>query len=356
MQTQGMTDKLEGIVDDLLEDHRLSGEKLKVLLDHREEVRQTLAREASSLTDRVFHRKIYVRGLIELSNICKNNCYYCGIRRGNHNLHRYRLSQEEILQAVKLGTDMGFKTFVLQGGEDPLLDDDFYLDLVRKIKGINPQAALTLSIGERSYQSYEKLKKAGANRFLLRHETKNKKHYRKLHPKEMSLENRIQCLYDLKELGYQTGTGMMVGSPGQSLDHLVEDLVFIQDLEPEMVGIGPYIPHEDTPFSGEKPGSVELTVFLIHLLRLLLPYANIPATTSLNTLSPQGRDLAIQGGANVYMPNLTPAYHRKDYALYKDKACFNIEAAENLKDLKEVMEKIGYDLVMARGDFEVKHV
>lgn len=351
-----MKKHLTKVVETLVKEHKLSKEDLKSLLENQREVQEILAKEAHLLTQKNFHNKIYVRGLIEISNFCKNNCYYCGIRKGNHKVHRYRLGLDEIMESVKLGTSMGFQTFVLQGGEDPTFTDDFYCQVIREIKRVNPNTAITLSIGERTYASYEKLKHAGADRFLLRHETKNKDHYQKLHPKEMDLENRIQCLYDLKKLGYQTGTGIMVGSPGQTIQYILEDLLFIQDLKPEMVGIGPYIPHEDTPFRDEKAGSVEETVFLIHLLRLLLPYANIPATTSLNTLSPKGRDRAIQGGANVYMPNLTPACYRKDYALYKDKACFEIEAAENLQDLKKMMKKLGYEVVMARGDFEVKNV
>lgn len=351
-----MRKELNQIIEKLQSSHRLEREEYLQLLNHQKEVQDQLRDLARAETEKHFHRKIYIRGLIEISNICKNNCYYCGIRRGNKNLHRYHLSMEEILEAVDFGSQLGFQTFVLQGGEDPRNDRDFYLEIIRAVKAHNPQAALTLSIGEWSYEDYKAFKEAGADRFFLRHETRNKAHYRKLHPEEMDLDRRIQCLRNLKSLGYQTGTGIMVGSPYQSKETIIEDLLFIQDLQPEMVGIGPYVPHEDTPFGQEAPGSVDLTVFLIHILRLMLPNANIPATTSLNTLSHRGRDRAIDGGANVYMPNLTPAKNREDYSLYNNKACFKVEAGENLEDLKKLMADMGYEVVMSRGDFEVKNV
>ncbi|WBW49222.1 [FeFe] hydrogenase H-cluster radical SAM maturase HydE [Peptoniphilus equinus] len=344
---------IKQLADELIKTRRLSGEKFEQLLTHRDVVKKEIQQSAKAVTTKSFHRTLYVRGLIEISNYCRNNCFYCGIRRDNDYVSRYRLTKDEILKSVRLGTDMGFKTFVLQGGEDPGLSDAFLMDVLDSIHHINPEAAITLSIGEKDTATLEAYKSHGADRFLLRHETKNRDHYYQLHPETMSLENRLRALSDLKALGYQTGSGIMVGTPGQTYATLAEDLVYLHELQPEMVGIGPFIPAKHTPFENEPAGSVELTLFLLCVLRLMFPKANIPATTSLNTLSKTGRDDAITYACNVYMPNLTPPRHRKDYALYDDKACFKIEAAENLDDLKAIMKGLGREVVMDRGDFHV---
>ena len=294
--------------------------------------------------------KVFPRGLIEFTNYCKNNCYYCGIRRDNNHADRYRLSKDEMLECCKNGYDLGFRTFVLQGGEDPYYTDERMVDIIRSIKLLYPECAITLSIGEKSRESYALFRKAGADRYLLRHETANEEHYGKLHPASMSLPNRKQCLYYLKELGYQVGAGFMVGSPGQTLDCIAEDLIFLQELKPHMIGIGPFIPHHDTIYANEKAGSVELTLFLLSVIRLMLPKVLLPATTALGTLDPFGREKGIEAGANVVMPNLSPVKNRKLYDLYDNKICTGEEAAECKGCLSRRMEKIGYQLVYERGD------
>lgn len=297
-----------------------------------------------------FGNEVYTRGLIEISNYCKNDCIYCGIRRSNQNAERYRLSEEEILSCCESGYALGFRTFVLQGGEDGYYTDDLLEDLLHKIKAAYPDCAITLSLGERSRESYERLYTAGADRYLLRHETANEAHYGKLHPAEMSLKNRKQCLYTLKEIGYQVGCGIMVGSPYQTIDNLVEDLTFMKALNPHMVGIGPFIPQKDTPFGEMEPGSLEMTLFLLAIIRLMLPKVLLPATTALGTIHSRGRELGILAGGNVVMPNLSPVKVRKKYALYDNKICTGEEAAECRGCLGNRMESIGYKLVVSRGD------
>lgn len=298
-----------------------------------------------------FENKIYTRGLIEFTNYCKNDCYYCGIRRSNTKVKRYRLTEEEIFSCCKQGYELGFRTFVLQGGEDLRYSDEALVHIISSIKKRYPDCALTLSIGEKSYESYLAYYKAGADRYLLRHETADEEHYRKLHPESMSLKVRKQCLRDLKTIGYQVGTGFMAGSPFQTAENLADDLLFIKELSPAMIGIGPYLPHHDTPFAGEKQGSMELTLFLISILRLMIPNALIPATTALGTIHPLGREKGIMAGANVVMPNLSPVSVRKQYELYDNKICTGDEAAECKFCLQNRMRKIGYEIISARGDF-----
>ena len=295
--------------------------------------------------------RIFVRGLIEFTNYCKNDCYYCGIRRSNKNAARYRLTQEEILECCRAGYGLGFRTFVLQGGEDYFYSDDNIAAIVRAIKAQHPDCAVTLSIGERSRETYALWKQAGADRYLLRHETADCAHYAKLHPAELSSQNRQNCLYTLKELGYQAGAGFMVGSPYQTAENLADDLMFLQRLRPQMIGIGPFIPHHDTPFKDEPAGSVELTLVLLAVLRLLFPHVLLPATTALGTLAPGGRLLGIKAGANVIMPNLSPQNVRGKYLLYDNKLHTGAEAAEALNELQREVASIGYRIVSARGDY-----
>lgn len=343
------------IIERLRDFHQLTAQEYRSLLENDDLLDCSLLKnEARKAADAVFGRGIYVRGLIEISNCCRNNCYYCGIRAANSDLARYRLSKEEILDCCRRGYDLGFRTFVLQGGEDPLQSDEWVEDVVRDIRGTFPDCAITLSLGEKSPETYRRLKEAGADRYLLRHETYNPDHYRKLHPSGMSRENRLECLRTLKALGYQTGSGIMVGSPYQTIDNVVEDLLFLQELRPEMVGIGPFIHHNATPFRDFPDGSVDLTIKLISILRLMNPEALIPATTSLATLEPEGRVKGILAGANVVMPNLSPAEKRGEYALYEGKAAFGAESAEGLGKLKQELAALGYDVVVSRGDYKRK--
>lgn len=321
-----------------------------LLTDPSEEEREIAARMAREQAQKNFGRQIYIRGLIEISNYCKNNCYYCGIRRDNLQASRYRLTREEILSCAAAGYEWGFRTFVLQGGEDGYYKDEVLCDIVRMLKKKHPDCAVTLSVGERRRESYEKLFAAGADRYLLRHETADRLHYESLHPVQMSYENRMCCLKNLKEIGYQVGCGMMVGSPGQTVRALAEDLMFLQQFRPQMVGIGPFVPHHDTPFCGQPQGSVELTLYLLSLIRLMLPKVLLPATTALGTADPMGREKGILAGANVLMPNLSPPAVRKKYELYDNKIYSGDEAAESRRFLAERMEKIGYELVIDRGD------
>lgn len=297
-----------------------------------------------------YGRDVYIRGLIEFTNYCRNDCYYCGIRRSNQEAFRYRLAEEDILLCCETGYGLGFRTFVLQGGEDGFFTDIRLARIVSRIKEAYPDCAVTLSVGERTKESYRMLFKAGADRYLLRHETADGAHYRKLHPEELSLENRKRCLWDLKEIGFQVGAGMMVGSPGQTLECILKDLEFLQELQPDMVGIGPFIPHHATPFAGEKAGTVEMTLRLLAIVRLLIPKVLLPATTALGTMDKRGREKGILAGANVVMPNLSPEAVRKNYLLYDNKQCTGTEAAEGLEQLKRSMETIGYQVVYDRGD------
>lgn len=339
-------------VEKFLKEHSLSLEEYRELLGRWQEadVREVLKSEAVKLRKKYYEDKVFTRGLIEFTNYCKNNCYYCGIRKGNHNAQRYRLTKEEILECCKQGYELGFRTFVLQGGEDPYYTDEKMVDIIRSIRENYTDCAITLSIGEKSYESYRLFREAGADRYLLRHETANKEHYGKLHPPQMSLSNRMKCLYELKELGYQVGAGFMVGSPGQTLDCLAEDMVFLQELKPQMVGIGPFIPHHDTEFAKEPAGSVDLTLFLLSVIRIMLPKVLLPATTALGTMDPRGREKGLAVGANVVMPNLSPVMNRKKYDLYDNKICTGEEAAECRGCLGRRVESVGYHLVNERGD------
>ncbi|MEA4988093.1 MAG: [FeFe] hydrogenase H-cluster radical SAM maturase HydE [Anaerovorax sp.] len=314
------------------------------------ELSSYLFEKAREVTLSQFQNHIYMRGLIEFTNYCKNDCYYCGIRKSNCNASRYRLNKESILECCKQGHALGFRTFVLQGGEDPYYTDAILIDLISTIKSKYPDCALTLSLGEKSTESFRSYFKAGADRYLLRHETANKEHYSKLHPSEQKLESRKQCLLDLMEIGFQTGTGFMVGSPYQTTQTLVEDLQFIYKLQPHMVGIGPFLPHHDTPFGNQAAGSLQRTLCLISILRLMLPQVLLPATTALGTIHPQGRELGILAGANVVMPNLSPVNIRKKYMLYDNKICTGEEAAECQGCLTNRMSSIGRILVVDRGD------
>lgn len=344
---------MKKLIDKLHQEQILSAEEFRTLLTDRSEETDLYARElADQVRQQVYGNQIYVRGLIEFTNYCKNDCYYCGIRRSNRNAQRYRLTEEDILACCKEGYELGFRTFVLQGGEDGYYTDEKLTALIRKIKEVYPDCALTLSIGEKSEESYRAYKEAGADRYLLRHETAREEHYRKLHPEEMSCENRKNCLRTLKKLGYQTGAGFMVGSPYQTIDDLVEDFLFLKELDPEMVGIGPFIAHQDTPFHDEKSGTLEDTLFYLALLRLMLPNVLLPATTALGTICLKGRELGVKSGANVVMPNLSPVSVRKKYMLYDGKICTGDEAAECRFCLSRRMELIGCQIVTDRGDYK----
>lgn len=311
---------------------------------------ETLFAEARKVRERHYGKDVYFRGLIEFTNYCKNDCYYCGIRRSNSKVERYRLSLEQILECCRTGDALGFKTFVFQGGEDPWFTDERVTAVIAAVRAEFPDHAITLSIGERSGKSYEAFFRAGANRYLLRHETACEAHYAKLHPSAMSLAERKACLYTLKEIGYQVGAGFMVGSPFQKPEHLLEDLRFLQELKPHMVGIGPFIPQEDTPFGAYPQGSLTLTLRLLSLIRLLLPQALIPATTALGTISPDGRERGLMAGANVVMPNLSPREVRKLYALYDNKICTGDEAAECRRCMEGRIRLFGFVPNMCRGD------
>jgi biotin synthase len=340
----------------------------------REEFAQVLLCDDEYLFERarvkareVYGKNIYMRGLVEFTSYCKNDCYYCGIRAGNKKAQRYRLTQEQILECCKNGYALGFRTFVLQGGEDPHFTDEILIKLIKEIKKSYPDCAVTLSIGERGYESYELLRKAGADRYLLRHETANNDHYRTLHPKEMSPDNRKNCLRNLKKLGYQTGCGFMVGSPYQTTEHIIDDLIFIKELKPHMVGIGPFIPHSDTPYKNENSGdmqrgtsgaerrgaSLRSTLNIIAILRLMQPNLLIPATTALGTIDSRGRELGILAGANVVMPNISPVDARKKYMLYDNKICTGEEAAECAFCMHNRIKEIGYEIAVTRGDCHV---
>ena len=331
--------------------HSLSLEEYEVLLQARCREHAALLQErAASVRKAVYGTAVFTRGLIEISSYCKNNCLYCGIRRDNQKAERYRLSPEDILNCCREGWALGFRTFVLQGGEDPFFTDELLTPLLQQIKQNYPDCAVTLSLGERSRESYERLFAAGADRYLLRHETACKSHYEKLHPPELSWDHRMQCLQELKEIGYQVGCGFMVGSPGQTERELATDLKFIETFHPAMCGIGPFIPHHDTPFADRPGGSVELSCYLLSILRLIQPNLLLPATTALGTLDPIGREKGILAGANVVMPNLSPVSVRKKYALYDNKICTGEESAQCRSCLSQRMNNIGYQLVTDRGD------
>ncbi len=335
----------------LKETHALSLAEYEALIRYRTpETAAYLAEEAVRVRKEIYGNQVFVRGLIEFSNYCRNDCLYCGIRRSNTSAERYRLQEEEILSCCEEGYELGFRTFVLQSGEDGAYSDERLCALIRRIKEAHPDCAVTLSIGERSFASYKKLYQAGADRYLLRHETADRAHYEALHPKEMSFQHRMECLQALRQIGYQTGCGFMVGSPGQTPHTLAEDLKFVESFRPDMCGIGPFIPHHETPFANEAAGTVELTCYLLSILRLIYPPVLLPSTTALGTIDPKGREKGILAGANVLMPNLSPRTVRKKYDLYDNKICTGEEAAECRGCLEARISAIGYKIVTDRGD------
>lgn len=347
-----MNKHIENIIGKLITEHSLSKEEYKKLIDFRdEESVLVLQKEAVRLRKEIYGDSVFIRGLIEISNICKNDCYYCGIRKSNKVCDRYRLSKEDILSCCKEGYALGFRTFVMQGGEDGFFSDDFLTDVISEIKSLYPDCAVTLSLGERSRESYERLFEAGADRYLLRHETADSEHYAKLHPESLTLENRMECLKNLKEIGFQTGCGFMVGSPYQTTECLAKDLKFIEEFKPEMVGIGPFIPHRDTPFRDFSAGSAELTCYLLSIIRIIHPSVLLPSTTALGSLEKGGREKGILHGANVIMPNLSPTDVRSKYMLYNNKLSTGAESAQKLDELKKKISSIGYRIVCEKGDF-----
>lgn len=339
------------LLDRLCAEGKLSAAEFETLLTHRDTLRAEVISRADAVRRKSYGTDVYIRGLVEVSNICKNDCYYCGIRRSNTHVARYRLSAEEILSSCAAGYRLGFRTFVLQGGEDGTFSDTFLTGLLREIKGRFPDCAVTLSLGERSDESYAALRKAGADRYLLRHEAHSAALYGKLHPAELSHENRMRCLKTLRRLGYQVGAGFMVGAPFQTIADLAQELCFLADFRPEMVGIGPFLPQHDTPFRDKPAGTAELTVFLLGLIRLMLPQVLLPATTALNSVSPDGRVEGLRAGANVIMPNLSPENARTNYQLYDNKKSTGLESAEALDALKAQVAAAGYQIVCARGDY-----
>lgn len=346
-----MNKKALTLIDKLKDTHSLSIEEYKYLIDNKNDITaKILADEAVSVRKKIYGNDIYVRGLIEISNICKNDCYYCGIRRSNSSCDRYRLSKEDIINCCIEGYNLGFRTFVLQGGEDSYFSDEVMSDIIRSIKKLYPDIAITLSLGERSPESYRLLFNSGADRYLLRHETADKEHYKKLHPGSMSYDNRIDCLHTLKNIGYETGCGFMVGSPYQTSGMLAEDLKFIETFKPDMCGIGPFIPHNATEFKDYPAGSLELTCYLLSVIRLIQPDILLPATTALGTIHPKGREMGILSGANVVMPNLSPVSVRKKYELYDNKICTGEESAQCRSCLALRMESIGYKIVTCKGN------
>jgi len=338
-------------IHNIREKQNITYEEMTYLLSCTDEdILACLKNTAREVADSIYGKDIYIRGLIEFTNICKNDCYYCGIRRSNCNVNRYRLTAQEILECAEEGYRLGFRTFVLQGGEDMHYTDECLCDIISAIKKKYPYTAVTLSIGERSKESYKAYFDAGADRYLLRHETADEAHYKMLHPDEMSYDNRIKCLETLKETGYQVGCGFMVGSPWQTTETLYKDLMLIKKLKPQMVGIGPFIPHHDTPFADKKAGTLEMTLRLLSIIRLLHPHVLLPATTALGTIDAKGREMGILAGANVVMPNLSPGSIRKDYQLYDNKICTGDEAAECIECLGRRMAGIGYRIVSDRGN------
>lgn len=342
------------LIHKLKEEKHLTKAEWVALIEGRTTVlAEYLFAQAREVREDEYGKDVYIRGLIEFTNFCKNDCLYCGIRKSNRNALRYRLNKDEILQCCEQGYQLGFRTFVLQGGEDVYFTDERMEEVVKAIRNQYPDCAITLSVGEKSYESYRRLYDAGADRYLLRHETYCAEHYAKLHPTELSATVRQQCLRNLKEIGYQVGCGFMVGSPYQTAEHLAEDMLFIADLQPHMVGIGPFIAHKDTPLANKPSGTLELTLYMLGLLRLMLPKVLLPATTALGTIAPDGRELGILAGANVVMPNLSPVGVRKKYLLYDNKIHTSLEAAECVEDLKKRMKEMGYRVVVSRGDCNV---
>ncbi len=343
---------MNSILEKLYNGEKLTVEEFRTVLDAQTpELAEELAKRADEVRRQHYGNTVFVRGLIEFTNICRNNCLYCGIRRGQRDVERYRLTEEEILECADAGYELGYRTIVLQGGENPAVTQEFVESLIRKIKNAHPDCALTLSLGEWTREAYETWFKAGADRYLLRHETADKEHYMKLHPAEMSFEHRMNCLKELKEIGYQVGAGMMVGSPFQTTKELAEDLFFIQEFRPHMVGLGPFIPAKGTPFENEKAGTLEQTLFLLSIVRLIHPKVLLPATTALGTIHPRGREMGICAGANVVMPNLSPREVRDKYMLYDNKICTGEAATECRSCLERRMESVGYKVVVSRGDY-----
>lgn len=339
------------IIGLLMQSKAVAEDEFKYLIDRRDsETAEIITAEAVKIRKRFYGNSVFIRGLIEIGNVCKNDCFYCGIRRSNPKCSRFRLTENEILGCCREGYSLGFRTFVLQGGEDAHFSDDFICNVVSKIKNSFPECAVTLSLGERSKESYRAIKSAGADRYLLRHETADRIHYEKLHPSEMSFENRMSCLETLRSLGYQVGCGFMVGSPYQTSAEIAKDLSFIGKFQPDMCGIGPFIPHADTPFARFPAGSAELTCFLLSVIRLICPRVLLPATTALGTVVSDGRERGILSGANVVMPNLSPAEARKKYMLYNGKISSGAESAQQTALLAEKMRAIGYKIVCDRGD------
>ena len=344
---------MKELIDKLHHTQELTREEFLTLLSNRNTETDLYARRlARGVRQKIYGDQVYIRGLIEFTSYCRNDCYYCGLRRSNHAAQRYRLTEEDILSCCQQGYELGFRTFVLQGGEDGYFTGERLAGLVRHIKKQYPDCALTLSVGERTEEEYRAFWKAGADRYLLRHETADETHYRILHPEPLSLQHRKDCLRTLKKLGFQTGAGFMVGSPGQTAETLAEDFLFLKELDPEMVGIGPFISHKDTPFRSREDGTLEDTLFHLALVRLMLPRALLPATTALGTIAPDGRELGILSGANVVMPNLSPLSVRKKYMLYDGKISTGDEAAECVEQLKKRMETFGCCIVTDRGDYK----
>ena len=350
-----MNDKLFKIGQKLISTGSLSTTEYEYLIDNRnEEITEFLKNEAIKKRQEIYGNTVFVRGVIEISNIFKNDCFYCGIRASIKDCDRYRLTKEEILSCCEEGYSLGFRTFVMQGGEDLHFTDEILVDIIKSIKGKYPDCAVTLSLGERSYDSYKKLYDAGGDRYLLRHETADEKHYNKLHPEKMSFKTRMECLENLKKIGFQTGCGFMVGSPYQTSKTLAKDLKFIEEFSPEMCGIGPFIPHKATEFKDFSSGDVELTCFLLSIIRLIKPNILLPATTALGTAEQGGREKGILCGANVIMPNLSPQSVRKKYELYNNKLISGNESAQEIENLKISMKNIGYEIVINRGDIKEK--
>ena len=346
-----MENKLKLLIDKLAEKHSLAVGEYEYLISERTPEAAEYLRELAVETQKaIYGNSVYIRGLIEISNICKNDCLYCGIRRSNHDCERYRLTEEQILSCCDEGYALGFRTFVMQGGEDAYFDDERLCDIVSAIKQKYPDCAVTLSMGERSRESYEKLYAAGADRYLLRHETATKEHYEKLHPSSLSFDERMRCLRDLKDIGFQTGCGFMVGSPYQTYADIARDLKFIEEFKPQMCGIGPFIPHKATPFALFKAGTVELTCYLLSIVRLICPTVLLPATTALGSIEECGRERGILSGANVVMPNLSPIDNRKKYELYDNKLFTSAESAQAKAELEKRIRAIGYEVVCHRGD------
>lgn len=342
--------KVIDIINKLYKEHNASREELLYLLDNiTDEDQEYLIEKANDIRMQNYGNKVYMRGLIEFTNYCKRDCMYCGIRKSNKNADRYRLTFDEIIQCADIGDKLGYKTYVLQGGEDAYFTDERMIEIIKEIKKRHPNNAITLSLGERSYESYKKLYEAGADRYLLRHETASKHLYDKLHP-GASFEERMQCLRNLKEIGYQAGAGFMVGLPGQTNEDLVNDLLFVKEFKPEMCGIGPFIPQKDTPLGEEIGGTLEKTVIMLAIIRLLLPDVLLPASTALGSVDPLGREKGIKAGGNVVMPNLSPTEVRDKYALYDGKICTGDEAAECRMCIEGRMRRFGYEVEVNRGD------